>query len=110
MNITEYQVHPFRDLYGVIQHTHLMGNPDIHPFAAADIQLEHVSYTDLIPTQNFVLKSQLRRISYLHSYFALNGIDLAKILGFIAFKTAQGGGQSLTSLHPHWSKLLTISP
>ena len=92
MNITEYQVHPFRDLYRVIQQTHLMGNPDIHPFATADIQLEHVSYADLVPTQNFVLKSQLKRIRDLHFLFASYGIDLAKILGFVAFKTAEGGG------------------
>ena len=92
MNIIDYDVYSSQDLFDVISRTNLLGNPDIYPFAGANTRIENVSYHDLIPTQNFVLKEQIRKIHALDRFFSVQGIDIAKNNGFITFNTTQGMG------------------
>ena len=85
MNIVNYKLHSRKELFDVIRKTSLLGDSSILPFADADISLQKVSYRDLVPTQSFVLKSQLKKIQEIYKAFLQRGINIFDHHGFLSY-------------------------
>lgn len=78
--------HPWEELKEVVRGIHLLKNPQIKPYANAEICLEFMSWKDLYPLSLYLLKPQLdvhRRLRRL--FLAEHGVDMFNLQGSIEF-------------------------
>lgn len=87
MKILEYSLHPEQELLNIMKNTTLRGDKNIKPFAQSDIYISEITAKDVLPTQYFVLWDQVYNIRVLNDYFMNQNIDIAKLKGFLEYKT-----------------------
>ncbi|MBQ7409273.1 MAG: hypothetical protein IJV03_01780 [Alphaproteobacteria bacterium] len=87
MKILEYSLHPEQELLNIMKNTTLRGDKNIKPFAQSDIYISEITAKDVLPTQYFVLWDQVYNIRVLNDYFMSQNIDIAKLRGFLEYKT-----------------------
>lgn len=88
MIITNYKLHSHQELFDIIRRTHLAGDNNIMPFQDAGVSIQKLSYHDVIPTQTFVLNTQLAKIHNIYTQMMRNGINIFDLAGFLSYQVA----------------------
>lgn len=84
--IVSLDTHSWEELEKVVRGIHLLKNPQIKPYANAEIRLELMSWKDIHPLSLYLLKSQLEVNRQLRRLFlAEHGVDIFNLQGSIEF-------------------------
>ncbi len=83
MKIKRIEVHSEQDLIERLREVSMLDAPDVRPYEAAFISMERLRPDQVLPTQTYVLRSELEKVRALRWSLLEHGADIFDMKGYL---------------------------